>query len=68
MKIKVQKIKLLDFMDALKGIYESGADYVDIVGMADEFQDTLVVEVRDEYMAPPEEGNDITDELLNDLI
>lgn len=63
MKIRVRKIRVMDFMNALSEIYDSGAEYVDVIGVSDEIQDTLIFEVRDDI-----QNDDITDELLNDLI
>lgn len=62
--MKITRIKLTDFMDALKRIHNEGAEYIDIVGVSDNKQDTIMVEVRDEYIR--NEG--LTDELLNDLL
>lgn len=63
MKIRVRKIRVMDFMNALSEIYDSGAEYIDVIGVSDEMQDTLIFEVRDDI-----QNDDITDELLNDLI
>lgn len=63
MEVRVKKIRLIDFMEALRDIHSNGADYVDILGFSDEMQDTLVVEVRDEYIRDEK----LTDELLNSL-
>ena len=63
--IKIEKVRLVDFIEALKGIYDDGVDYVDIVGKVNAHQDIIEVEVRDEYMR---NTTKLTDELLNDLI
>ena len=36
-------------------VYNSGADYVDIVGSNDQQQDTIGIIVTDEYMADPDD-------------
>lgn len=62
--MKINKVRLKDFMEALEKMYIDGADYVDIIGVSDEYQDTIAVEVRDEYFR----DTLLTDEFLNQLI
>lgn len=70
----IRKIDLKMLIDTLVDVYNSGANYVDIVGKADEDQDTIGIIVHEEYMADPddlEEGGGeqpLSDEDLNQLL
>jgi 3-dehydroquinate dehydratase len=65
-------------IETLTHIYDAGADYVDIVGMQDDVQDTINIVVQEEYMTEepleeePLEEDDIptklSDEDINNLI
>ena len=48
-QIKLHRIPLKDFLDILESFYEVGADYVDIIGVPDEEQDSIGVAVKPEY-------------------
>lgn len=77
-----KKIPLKVFMDILHDAWNKGADYIDIIGIADEVQDNIAIAIREEYMgAIPTDGeedeyeidveidnNDLTDDELNQLI
>ena len=70
---KFRKIPLKKLIDTLTSIYNSGADYVDILGQTGEPQDIVSISVVPEYMASPEdelpESRDLlTDEDINDLL
>jgi len=82
-EVILKKIPLKIFLDILTDAWNTGADYIDIIGVADEIQDNIAIAVRDEYMnTNPEEEDeyevekelnkdkkkDITDEDLNQLI
>jgi hypothetical protein len=54
-KVILRKIALKAFIDTLVNVYNSGADYVDLVGSNDEEQDTIGIIVTDEYMADPDD-------------
>lgn len=45
-----RKVPLEELIEVLSQVYEQGADYVDIVGMPDEEQDTIGIYVYPEYM------------------
>jgi len=62
--VKIDKVNLMEFIETLKSIYDSGVEYVDIVGYRNTLQDVMSVEVRDEYMRNME----LTDELMDELI
>lgn len=50
-EIKLRKIPLQAFLDVLVDLYNSGLDYIDIVGIPDEIQDTIGVMFSNEYMS-----------------
>jgi hypothetical protein len=62
---RLSKIYLRDFVDTLLDIYNSGADYIDIVGQIDDNQDIVSIEVKSDYISEREE---LTDDLINGLI
>ena len=70
---KFRKIPLKRLIDTLVSIYNSGADYVDILGQTGEPQDIVTISVVPEYMASPEDElpddkSLLTDEDINDLL
>ena len=78
-EIRFRKINLQMLIETLTHIYDAGADYVDIVGMQDDVQDTINIIVQEEYMTeepleeePLEEDDDepqtLSDEDINNLI
>lgn len=52
---KFHKIPLKIMLDILSALYNSGANFVDIIGIPDQEQDTLGISVKEEYMASKEE-------------
>jgi len=69
-EIRLKKIPLLVLLEALRDVYERGADYVDIIGVPGVEQDSIGIAINKEYFAPEDEEDDdsITDEDLNQLI
>lgn len=73
-KVKFRKIPLKFFIDTLMMVYESGAEFVDIVGVQNIEQDIVTIKVKDEYMInnmeKPDDVDLINDKFddLNDLI
>lgn len=70
-EIRLKKIPLLVLLEALKDVYERGADYVDIIGVPGVEQDSIGIAINREYFAPEHDDDDddsITDEDLNQLI
>ena len=80
-KVVIRKIALQVFIETFVNVYNSGADYVDIIGSNDENQDTIGIVVHEEYLSKEEheielipddedELNDkpLSDEDINDLI
>lgn len=54
-KIKLTKIPLEAFINALEQVWESGANFIDIIAIPDVQQDVIGIAVRDEYMEVLEE-------------
>lgn len=54
-KIKLTKIPLEAFINALEQVWESGANFIDIIAIPNVEQDVIGIAVRDEYMEPLEE-------------
>jgi len=82
-EFKLNKIPLSDLIDQLIELYDSGANFVDIVGHNGENKDTIGILVRNEYVTynrhpedrykgtDPEEDiqeRPLTDEDLNQLL
>lgn len=75
---RFRKISLQLLLDTLTHIWDSGADYVDIIGIQGEDQDVINIVVKEEYMSDEEhdvydeeeeEDNDtLSDEDINNLI
>ena len=59
-EIRFRKISLQLLLDTLTHIWDSGADYVDIIGIQGEDQDVINIVVKEDYMS--EEENDVYDE------
>lgn len=71
-----KKIPLKIFIEILQDAWDRGADYIDIIGVADAIQDNISIAIKEEYMHSEEgeedididQNKDITDEDLNQLI
>ena len=50
-EVIIRKIALQNFIEKLVSVYNSGADYVDIIGTPDENQDTIGIVVHEEYLS-----------------
>ena len=61
-EVILRKIALQKFIETLVNVYNSGADYVDIIGTPDENQDTIGIVVHEEYLSK----DDIEIELVLD--
>lgn len=76
--MKIRKIDLETLIDILTDIYNKGVDYVDIIGIPGDEQDSLAVSFSKEYMSKEhvenfdniDSDNDssLSDEDLNQLI
>ena len=69
-QVVIYKVGVKDFIGALMDIYESGADYMDIVGIIEGNMTTLMINVKDEYMnsGDDEEEEGLTAGMINQLI
>jgi hypothetical protein len=61
-EIILRKIALQKFIETLVNIYNSGADYVDIIGTPDENQDIISIVVHEEYLSKDEDEIEFIDE------
>ena len=75
-QVKFRKIPLKMLIDTLIHIKNSGAVYIDIIGVQDTVQDIVTIAVEEEYMADNQPTPDnidfindkLSDEDLNDLM
>jgi hypothetical protein len=78
-EVRFRKISLQLLLDTLTHIWDSGADYVDIIGIQNEDQDVINIVVKEDYMSdePIDESEDddddddtptLSDEDINNLI
>jgi hypothetical protein len=75
---KFKKIPLKMLIETLIHIHDSGANYVDIIGISGETQDVVTISVEYEYMSTEEaevpedthliNNKTLSDEDLNDLL
>jgi hypothetical protein len=82
-EVRLKKIPLKVFIDALIDVYTAGAEYVDLIGKVDEEQDSIGIAVTLDYMMMKDadnyfdnlaekmlekiKGAKLSDEDLNDL-
>ena len=79
--MRFRKISLQVLIDTLTHIWDSGADYVDIIGIQNDEQDVINIVVKEDYMSDDieeyeEEDDDeedsplppLSDEDINNLI
>lgn len=71
-ELRLNKIPLKLFLEALADIYNRGVEYVDIIGSPGEEQDSIGLAIKKEYFSEPEEEEeekkDLSEEDLNQLI
>lgn len=68
-EVRLSRIPLKLFIDALTEVYNTGADFVDLVGQADMDQDSVGIIVKETYYNYfPDEDDELTDDDLNQLI
>ena len=65
-KVVLTKIPLEAFINALEQVWESGANFIDIIAIPNVEQDVIGIAVKDEYMEVLEE-EDYEDENNNDV-
>ena len=49
-EVKLQKIPLESLIDILVGLWENGADFIDIIGVPNVDQDSIGIIVKEEYI------------------
>ena len=69
-QIRLHKIPLGPFLDALLELYNEGLDYVDLVATPDEQQDTIGIMFTQDYMSKEmrDQYGDIVDEIADEII
>ena len=63
-EVRLRKIPLSVLIQALMDVYNTGVDYIDLIGKPDEEQDTIGIAFCEEYMSE-EEGEE--EETFDDL-
>lgn len=67
-QVRLRKIPLNILIQALMDIYNTGVDYIDLIGKPDEEQDTIGIAFCEEYMSKDEETEEgETEETFDDL-
>ena len=67
-KVRLKKIPLDVFINALMDVYNMGVDYIDIIGIPGEEQDEIGIAFSDEYMSKEEEEQQPSDEEIKEQI
>jgi hypothetical protein len=57
-QLVLRKIALQPFIETLVNVYNSGADYIDLVGTPEETQDIISIVVHQDYISEAEEGEE----------
>jgi hypothetical protein len=61
--VRLKKIPLGIFIQALMDIYNTGVDFVDILGVPGEEQDTIGIAFCDEYLSSEESEEELEDNI-----
>jgi len=61
-EIVLKKIPLKIFIDVLTDAWNQGADFIDIIGQADEVQDNIGIAIKQEYYSQPENDSEIEED------
>ena len=75
-EVTFKKIPLKILIDILQDAWETGADYIDIIGIADVIQDEIAIVVKEEYVTEEDDNEyevdrsdkNLTDDELNQLM
>lgn len=67
-QVKFRKIPIQLLIETLTHIYNSGADYVDIIGVHGEEQDVVTLSVEEAYMTFPNDDLPENINLINDKL
>lgn len=57
-EVVLRKIPLKIFIEVLTDAWNQGADFIDIIGQADEVQDNIGIAIKEEYYCKPDEPDD----------
>ena len=63
-EIKLEKIPLAKFVAVLSGLLSRGVEYIDIIGIKDEYEDFVGISVIKEYLS--QELQDKFDEIIGE--
>lgn len=76
--MKITKLPLLDFLELLNDLYESGVDYIDMDNSKEEGEENVIeITIEENYFMKPNENNEnikdvakvkFIDNDINDLI
>ena len=55
--LRIRKVAVNAFVDILVDLYNKGVDYVDIIGILDDVQDSVAISFSKEYMADNMQSN-----------
>jgi hypothetical protein len=55
--LRIRKVAVNAFVDILVDLYNKGVDYVDIIGILDDVQDSVAISFSKEYMAEDMQSN-----------
>lgn len=67
-RVKFRKIPLKHLIDTLIHLYDSGVDYIDIIGVEDKVQDVVTLSVQAEYMNNPSDNVPDNIDFINDKL
>ena len=65
--VKIRKVPVEAFLNLLADLFDQGVDYIDIIGMLDDKQDSIGIAFSKEYMSEDMQDNfeDITPITVN---
>ena len=67
-EVRLRKIPLGNFLDALLELYNEGLDYIDLIGTTDDVQDTIGIMFTEEYMSEEMRKRMFTDDELSERL
>jgi hypothetical protein len=62
-EVTLRKIPVKVLIDVLTDAWNKGADFVDIIGIANDFQDNIGIAIKEEYYNKEEENFDVEIEI-----
>ena len=66
-QVRLKKIPLGIFIQSLMDIYNTGVDYVDILGVPGEEQDTIGIAFCDDYLSKESEEDETFEDLKEEI-